>query len=125
MGPDAIAPDGSEIYHLVEDAERASLVEVRLAAGLVSRPVRHRTVEEIWYVTGGEGRVWRSAPGDPGGETVTVRPGAAIWIPTGWAFQFAAGPEAGLRLICFTSPPWPGPEEAEPVLTGGLGAPTA
>ena len=32
MGTDAIAPDGSEIYHLVGDAERASLVEVRLAA---------------------------------------------------------------------------------------------
>ena len=72
MGPDAIAPDGSEIYYLVGDAERASLVEVRLAAGLISRPVRHRTVEEIWYVTGGQGRVWRSAPCDPGGETITV-----------------------------------------------------
>ena len=125
MGPDAIAPDGSEIYHLIGDAERASLVEVRLAAGLVSRPVRHRTVEELWYVTGGRGRVWRSAPDDPVGETVNVRPGDAIRIPTGWAFQFAAAPEAGLRFVCFTSPPWPGPEEAAPVSTGGLGAPTA
>jgi mannose-6-phosphate isomerase-like protein (cupin superfamily) len=124
MNPDAIAPDGSEIYYLVGDAERASLVEVRLAAGLVSRPVRHRTVEEIWYVTGGRGTVWRSAPGDPQGESVTVRPGDAIRIPTGWAFQFAAAPEAGLRFVCFTSPPWPGREEVAPVLTGGLGAPT-
>ena len=125
MAPDAIAPDGSEIHHLVGDAERASLVEVRLAAGLVSRPVRHRTVEELWYVTGGRGRVWRRAPGDPQGETVNVRPGDAIRIPTGWAFQFAAAPEVGLRFVCFTSPPWPGPEEAAPVSTGGLGAPTA
>jgi mannose-6-phosphate isomerase-like protein (cupin superfamily) len=125
MGPDAIAPDGSEIYRLVGDAERASLVEVRLAAGLVSRPVRHRTVEEIWYVTGGRGRVWRSAPGDRQGETVTVRPGAAIRIPAGWAFQFAAAPEAGLRFACFTSPPWPGPQEAVLLESGGLGAPTA
>ncbi len=125
MGADAIAPDGSEIYHLVGDAERASLVEVRLAAGLVSRPVRHRSVEEIWYVTGGRGQVWRSAPGDPQGQTVTVRPGDAVRIPTGWAFQFAAAPEAGLRFVCFTSPRWPGPEEAEGVESGGLGAPTA
>jgi mannose-6-phosphate isomerase-like protein (cupin superfamily) len=125
MGPDAIAPDGSEIYHLVADAERASLVEVRLAAGLISRPVRHRTVEEIWYVTGGRGRVWLGAPGDLQGETVDVQPGDAIRIPTGWAFQFAAAPETELRFICFTSPPWPGPEEAVPVATGGLGAPTA
>ena len=125
MGPDAIAPDGSKIYHLVGDAERASLVEVRLGAGLVSRPVRHRMVEEIWYVTRGRGRVWRCAPGEAEGETVTVRPGASIRIPTGWGFQFAADPQAELRFICFTSPPWPGPEEAAPVATGGLGAPTA
>ncbi|HEY8810994.1 MAG TPA: cupin domain-containing protein [Candidatus Dormibacteraeota bacterium] len=125
MGPDAIAPDGSEIYHLVGEAERASLVEVRLAAGLVSRPVRHRTVEEIWYVTGGGGRVWRSAPGDPQGEIVIIRPGDALRIPTGWAFQFAADPQAGLRFVCFTSPPWPGPQEAIPLESGGLGAPTA
>jgi mannose-6-phosphate isomerase-like protein (cupin superfamily) len=125
MAPDAIAPDGSEIHHLVGDAERASLVEVRLAAGLISRPVRHRTVEEIWYVTEGRGRVWRSAPDDADGKTVEVGPGDAIRIPTGWAFQFAAAPETELRFICFTSPPWPGPEEVYPVSRGGLGAPTA
>src|ERR1700730_3697525 len=125
MGPDAIAPDGSEIYQLVADAERESLVEVRLAAGLVSRPVRHRTVEEIWYVTEGRGRVWRSAPDDAEGETREVRPGDALRIPTGWAFQFRAAPETGLRFVCFTSPPWPGPEEAGPVAVGGLGPPTA
>ena len=125
MGADAIAPDGSEIYRLVDDAKVASLVEVRLAAGLVSRPVRHRTVEEIWYVTEGGGRVWRSAPGDPVGETVTVGPGDVIRIPTLWSFQFAAAPETGLRFVCFTSPPWPGPEEADPVAAGGLGPPTA
>ena len=126
MGSDAIAPDGSEIYHLVGDAERASLVEVRLAAGLVSRPVRHRTVEEIWYVTG------RPRPGlamrsrrSPGRDGQSPAWRDAIRIPTGWAFQFAAGPGAGLRFVCFTSPPWPGPEEAAPVATGGLGAPTA
>jgi hypothetical protein len=42
MAPDAIAPDGSDIYFLVTDARLASLVEVRLAAGRASRPVRHR-----------------------------------------------------------------------------------
>ena len=125
MPADAIAPDGSEIYFLVDDADRASLVEVRLAAGLISRPVRHRTVEEIWYVTGGRGRIWRCAPGSVQGETVAVRPGDAVRIPTGWAFQFAAAMESGLRFVCFTSPPWPGPEEAALLAEGGLGPPTA
>src|SRR5258708_16654623 len=104
MGPDAIAPDGSEIYRLVDDSLRASMVEVRLGAGLVSRPVRHRTVEEIWYVTGGRAKVWRSAPGDPVGEPVTARPGDAVRIPTRGAFPFAAAPRTGVPLLSFTIP---------------------
>jgi mannose-6-phosphate isomerase-like protein (cupin superfamily) len=117
--PDAIAPDGSEITFLVGDADRASLVEVRLPAGTTSRPVRHRTVEEIWYVLAGAGRVWLAPPG---GEQRLhdVTPGATLLVPTGWAFQFRAGPAADLRFLCYTSPPWPGDEEAVPVERGGL-----
>ena len=121
--PDAIAPDGSEIRLLVTDARRASLVEVRLGAGKVSRPVRHRTVEEIWYFTAGRGLVWRCPPGEAAGETLAVGPGDAVRIPTGWAFQFSAGASEELRFACFTCPPWPGPEEAVPVPAGGLGDP--
>jgi mannose-6-phosphate isomerase-like protein (cupin superfamily) len=116
---DAVAPDGSEIHFLVTDAARASLVEVRLPAGSTSKPVRHRTVEEIWYFLAGAGRVWRQGPG---AEAVVeeVRPGSVLTIPTGWAFQFQAAPGAALRFICYTSPPWPGDEEAEPAPPGGL-----
>ncbi|MBO0687635.1 MAG: cupin domain-containing protein [Candidatus Dormibacteraeota bacterium] len=117
--PDTTAPDGSDIYLLVTDARQASLVEVRLAAGRTSTPVRHRTVEEIWYFLAGQGRVWRQPPeGDP--EITDVHPGAVLRIPTGWAFQFRAGPTEELRFLCYTSPPWPGEQEAEPVLRGGL-----
>ena len=107
---DAIAPDGSEIYFLVGDARRASLVEVRLPAGKTSKPVRHRSVEEIWYFLAGEGRVWRRPPG---GEPVRdeVGPGSVLTIPTGWAFQFQAAPATELRFLCYTSPPWPGDQE--------------
>ncbi len=117
--PDAIAPDGSEIYFLVTDADRASLVEVRLAAGRTSKPVRHRTVEEIWFFLAGAGRVWRRPAG---GEPVTeeVRPGSVLTIPTGWGFQFQAAPATELRFLCYTSPPWPGDHEAETVESGGL-----
>ena len=118
--PDAIAPDGSEISFLVGDAARASLVEVRLPAGTTSRPVRHRTVEEIWYFLAGAGRVWRRSP--DGGETVVdeVAGGRTLVIRTGWAFQFQADPGADLRFLCYTSPPWPGDDEAEPAPPGGL-----
>src|ERR1700730_9463869 len=116
--PDAIAPDGSDVYFLVTDARRASLVEVRLAAGRTSRPVRHRTVEEIWYFLAGDGRVWRPPP-DGKGQMSEVGPGSVLLIPTGWAFQFQAGTEE-LRFLCYTSPPWPGEHEAEPLAEGGL-----
>ncbi len=116
--PDAIAPDGSEIYLLVSNADRASLVEVVLRPGGVSRPVRHRTVEEIWYFLSGEGDVWVS------GGTEPVGSGSTVVIPTGAAFQFRCTSSEALRFLCFTSPPWPGEDEAVRVEAGGLGAPT-
>jgi mannose-6-phosphate isomerase-like protein (cupin superfamily) len=116
--PDAIAPDGSEIYYRVLNATRASLVEVVLRPGQTSRPVRHRTVEEIWCLTAGRGRVWLE------GEVQEVQPGSTVVIPTGVAFQFEATGDEPLRFLCYTSPPWPGDDEAESVERGGLGSAT-
>jgi mannose-6-phosphate isomerase-like protein (cupin superfamily) len=67
--------------------------------------------------------VWRSAAvGD--GERVAVRPGDALVIPTGWRFQFRADSGAPLRFLCYTTPAWPGPDEALPAEPGGLGPAT-
>ena len=121
---EGIAPDGSRIGLLVTDASRASLVEVRLGAGQTTRPVRHRTVEEIWYFTSGRGRVWRQLDGARGGETLQVIAGSVLTIPVGCSFQFAAEAGAELTFLCFTSPPWPGPEEALAIPLGGLGRAT-
>ena len=108
-----------------EGAGRSSLCEITLGAEQVSRPVVHRTVEEVWYVLTGTGRVWRCPPtgGDEDGITCEVRAGDALAIPLGWRFQFAAGP-GGLSFLCHTTPPWPGAHEASPSSTGGLGPPT-
>ena len=128
-GADAIAPDGSEIRLLIDQshgAARASLCEVALPAGQVSRPVWHRTVEEVWYILEGQGRVWR-CPHDADPETikaVEVQAGDALAIPTGWRFQFQAEPAQALRFLCYTTPPWPGPAEAQPAEHGGLGEAT-
>lgn len=123
---DLIAVDGSAIYLLAGDAQgatRASLCEVRLAAGAVSRPISHRTVEEIWHVLAGRGQVWRCPPHERV-EPVDVTPGDTLVIPIGWRFQFRASAEGELRFLCYTTPPWPGPGEAEPAEAGGLGEPT-
>ena len=116
--PDATAPDGSDDYFRVLDPERASVVEVVLAPGRTSRPVRHRTVEEIWYFLAGTGEVWVEP------ESRSVAPGDLIVIPTGRAFQFRAHADEPLRFLCYTSPPWPGDDEAVPLDEGGLGPPS-
>lgn len=130
LAPDTFAPDGSEIRLLVAGDQPvgcASVCEVALPPGQVSHPVRHRTVEEIWYITSGAGRVWRQPPAAAGfaESTVAVAPGDTLTIPLGWSFQFAADAEAPLRFICYTNPPWPGDDEAERVAVGGLGPATA
>jgi mannose-6-phosphate isomerase-like protein (cupin superfamily) len=127
--PDAYAPDGSEIRLLLtneQGATRASVCEVRLPAGEVSQPVSHRTVEECWYVLSGSGEVWRCPPEQESSACppVSVSPGDALVIPTGWHFQFRAASGSDLRFLCFTSPPWPGAEEAAATDVGGLGPPT-
>ena len=119
-----IAPDGSEVRLLLTDehmATRCSVVEVRIAAGGVSRPVRHRTVEEAWYVIEGEGEVWRCPPGQSADATTPSRvtTGDALIIPTGWTFQFRAVDDADLRFVCVTMPAWPGMYEAVETEEGG------
>ncbi len=52
--PDVIAPDGSEVRILGATA-RGSMAEFTLPPGGVSKPVAHRTVEEVWVFIGGTG----------------------------------------------------------------------
>jgi mannose-6-phosphate isomerase-like protein (cupin superfamily) len=105
--PAYLAPDGSEIRELPRTS-RGSLAHCRLPAGAVTIPVRHRTIEEIWYVLDGRGQVWRG----PDGETVAVEPGMALTIPLGASFQFRADDDSDLEMILTTMPPWPGADEA-------------
>ena len=124
-----IAPDGSEVRLLLTDehgATRCSVVEVSIAAGGISRPVRHRTVEEAWYVIEGAGEVWRCPPGGSAEDTpaMLVSQGDALVIPTGWSFQFRALEDADLRFICLTMPAWPGMDEAIETEEGGRWPPS-
>ncbi len=106
---DLLAPDGSEIRCLPALAA-GSMVHCRLPAGAVSRAVRHRTVEEIWYVLAGRGELWRRREGREA--IATLAPGTAHTIPLGTAFQFRNTGEVPLDILIVTMPPWPGEEEA-------------
>ena len=124
-----VAPDGSQVRLLLtgeHGATRCSVVEVTIGAGQVSRPVRHRTVEEAWYILSGTGEVWRCPPGTPVRQALPVKvmAGDALVIPTGWDFQFRADAESDMRFVCVTMPAWPGMEEAAEAPEGGLGEPT-
>ena len=108
--PDALAPDGAEV-RLLGELAGGGMAQFRLAPGQVSRPVSHRTVEEIWYVVAGTGEMWRRS--DDGAEEVTrLEPGVALTIPLGTAFQFRADDATALEVVAVTMPPWPGPHEA-------------
>lgn len=106
---DALAPDGSEI-RLLHSLDGASVVHCRLPVGALTIPVRHRTVEEVWYFLAGAGQVWRKQ-GDHE-QVLDVSPGLSLTIPLATDFQFRNTGEIPLEFIITTSPPWPGEDEA-------------
>ena len=103
--PDVMAPDGSEVRILCQ-LSGGSMAHFTLPTGQVSKAVKHRTVEELWFFMEGRGRMWRT------GETVDVHAGISVSIPAGTAFQFRNDGDRPLVVIAVTMPPWPGPEEA-------------
>jgi mannose-6-phosphate isomerase-like protein (cupin superfamily) len=107
--PDVVAPDGSDVRVLLQ-LSRGSMAHFELAAGRVSRPVAHRSVEEIWYVLRGNGQMWRRQAERQ--ETVPLRSGTCVSIPAGTHFQFRADSSGPLTAVAVTMPPWPGPDEA-------------
>jgi mannose-6-phosphate isomerase-like protein (cupin superfamily) len=117
---DVLAPDGSEVRILLAMAG-GSMAHFRLPAGEVSRAVRHRTVEEIWYVLSGRGEMWRSSGNEAA--ITTLAPGVCLTIPVGVAFQFRAHAGEPLAVVGVTMPPWPNDQEAE--MVEGTWPPTA
>jgi mannose-6-phosphate isomerase-like protein (cupin superfamily) len=108
--PTEVAPDGSDVRVLLS-GRHGGMAQFELAAGRVSRAIRHRTVEEIWFIVAGRGRMWRrSAAGDE--TTIDLEPGVCLTIPVGTHFQFRADGDEPLQAIGVTMPPWPGADEA-------------
>jgi len=108
---DAIAPDGSEVRLLSATAD-GSMAMFTLPPGAVARAVAHRTVEEIWYVVAGSGRLWRRL--GERDEVTALEAGISASIPRGARFQFRNDGDAPLDIVAVTMPPWPGDGEAQP-----------
>jgi mannose-6-phosphate isomerase-like protein (cupin superfamily) len=89
------------------------MAHFELARGRASDAIRHRTVDEIWFVLSGRGEMWRK--GGTREETVALEPGVCVTIPVGTHFQFRAFDGESLNAVGVAMPPWPGPDEAVPV----------
>ena len=90
--------------------ERPILRNSTLLPNAVSKAVAHHTVEEVWYIISGKGRMWRKQSDQE--EIAELGPGVSLTIPTGTHFQFRSdGPEP-LNALGATMPPWPGEGEA-------------
>jgi mannose-6-phosphate isomerase-like protein (cupin superfamily) len=116
---DVLAPDGSEVRILLSLAG-GSMAHFRLSSGQVGQAVRHRTVEEIWYILSGTGEMWRGAGNDA--ITVPLTPGTCLTIPAGTTFQFRCIGDEPVNAVAVTMPPWPG--ESEAVMAEGPWTPT-
>jgi mannose-6-phosphate isomerase-like protein (cupin superfamily) len=106
---DVLAPDGSEIRVLGVTAH-GSVAHGTLRPGGFSRAIRHCTVEEVWFILGGEGQLWRRQGERE--EVTDLNAGMALTIPLGTHFQFRATGSEPLTFIMCTMPPWPGEKEA-------------
>ena len=116
---DDVAPDGSDVRILAR-VDAGGTAEFSLAPDCISRAVRHRTIEEVWFVIEGRGSIWRKR-GDLE-EVTNLAPGTSVTIPVGTSFQFRSTPGVALRILGATMPPWPGDGESIPVT--GLWTPT-
>src|SRR5205823_13148538 len=83
--PDAIAPDGCEVRVLCQ-LSRGGLAVFSLPPNAISRAVAYHTVEEVWFIISGYGRMWRELGEQD--EVVDLCPGVSVSIPTGTRFQF-------------------------------------
>ena len=104
-----LAPDGSQIRKLLA-LRGASCAYCTLQAGQISRAMRHRSVEEIWFVLKGRGQLWRKR--GIAEHVVDLAPGLCTAIPRGVHFQFRNTGRGPLELVLCTLPPWPGNLEA-------------
>ncbi len=111
--PEATAPDGSDV-RLLAASSRGSMAHFELAPEQVSVAMAHKSVEELWFITAGEGEMWRKLNGVE--EVTELHPGLSLSIPVGAHFQFRnTSDEEPLEAVAVTMPSWPGDDEATPV----------
>jgi len=112
--PPFITKDGSQIRELLahrnSTIRNQSLAEARLPVGGSTQEHYHSKTEEIYFITGGTGRL------RIGEETREVRVGDAIAIPPGQRHKLWNSGNTPLTLLCCCAP---GYEHSDTILTEG------
>lgn len=98
------AQDGSHYDGLI-GTNQSWLSDCDLQPGEVTRPVRHRAHDEIWFVRSGSGQIWRS--NEISQAVIDADFGTCLTIPAGTAFQFRTTGDQPFRFLIFQAPPWP------------------
>jgi mannose-6-phosphate isomerase-like protein (cupin superfamily) len=106
---DEIAPDGSQVRLLVSTS-RGSMAHFTIPAGHTIRAVKHRTVDEIWYIVSGRGQMWRSL--DDTENVTDLSANLAVSIPVGTTFQVRNPGAKDICVVGQTMPAWPGNDDA-------------
>jgi mannose-6-phosphate isomerase-like protein (cupin superfamily) len=107
--PDTLAPDGAKV-RLLGALEGGSFAHFELPASAISLAVKHCSVEEIWFVLEGRGRIWRRGATQESIDDIAG--GDCLTVPLGVEFQYRASNETPLTFVAVTMPPWPGAQEA-------------
>src|SRR5260221_14599607 len=94
--PDVIATDGCEV-RVLSATSRGGMALFTLAPRMVARAVAHRTIEEVWVVIRGSGRMWRRAAERE--EITELAEGVSVSIPTGTHFQLRSDGAEPLEAV--------------------------
>jgi mannose-6-phosphate isomerase-like protein (cupin superfamily) len=99
-----ITKDGSEIRELAGiptgNSEHQSLAEATVPPGGATEEHYHRVMEEIYFFTGGSGRMRL------GDEESDVAAGDTVVIPPGTRHKLWNTGDEPLKLLCCCSPPY-------------------
>ena len=102
--PPFITKDGSEIRELMHPSvhgnRRQSLAEARVAPGGATALHWHRTSEELYHVTGGEGLMTLDD------HTFAITPGDTVAIAPCTAHRVENTGSETLVILCCCSPPY-------------------
>lgn len=109
---DSISSFGAEVRSLLS-IENSSLSLMELPSGFTTDPVYNNNIDEIWYIVGGRGELWRKQGSEE--KIVPLDTGVCVTIPRKVHFQVRTYGFQPLSLLVVSTPIMQGDYDAERV----------